>query len=282
MRLAERQHGVVSTCQLQALGLTRAAATRWAQAGRLHRVHPHVYALGHTALSLDGRLIAALLYGGSEAVLSHTTAAWVWSLVDTEPRRIHLTVPGRRRSLPEARIHHSRRIEHAICRDLAVTSVARTLLDLALIFTPRQLRRAVSEADYRSLLVPEELRVALGKGRRGSRALRPGLDHHLPQLAETLSVLEERFIQLCQSTGLPLPEANAKVGRMRVDALWHHHRVVVELDGAAAHRGWAAIKRDREREMALRGMGFQVVRYTWDQIVRRDTDVVTDLRRLLA
>jgi predicted transcriptional regulator of viral defense system len=62
-------------------------------------------------VSLDGRLFAALLYAGSDAVLSHTTAAWIWSLIDTEPARIHLTTPARRSSLPDVRIHHSRRVE---------------------------------------------------------------------------------------------------------------------------------------------------------------------------
>jgi very-short-patch-repair endonuclease len=95
-------------------------------------------------------------------------------------------------------------------------------------------------------------------------------------------VLEERFLELCAAAGLPLPEVNARVGGMTVDALWSDHQLVVELDGAAAHGGWAAIERDREREMTLRARGFQIVRYTWDQIVGRGTDVVADLCGLLA
>ena len=162
-----------------------------------------------------------------------------------------------------------------------MTPVARTLVDLASMITPRQLRRALAEADYRGLLDPVELLSALGKGRGGSRALRAALDAHIPQLAETLSVLEERFLELCSSGRLPLPEVNARIGRMRVDALWHEQRLVVELDGTAAHGGRAAIKRDRERELALRAMGFQVIRYTWDQVTKRPDQVIADLRRLL-
>jgi very-short-patch-repair endonuclease/predicted transcriptional regulator of viral defense system len=281
VRLAERQHGVLSSTQLKVCGMSRAAISRWTGAGRLHRVHPRVYALGHGALSLWGRLWAALLYAGPGAAFSHTTAAWVWSLIDAEPKRIHLTVPGRRRSLPEVRVHHSRRTEVTECRSLPVTSVARTLVDVGSMLTPRQLRRAIAEADYRSLLDPRDLERVLGRGRPGSKAMRAALRSHMPQLAQTLSVLEERFLALCESARLPLPEVNAKVGRMRVDALWRNQRVVVELDGAAAHGGWAAIKRDRQREMALREMGFQVVRYSWEQVTGRPETVAADLRRLL-
>src|SRR5436190_12537458 len=82
--LAKRQSGVVSRAQLESVGVSDSAVSRWVQARRLHRIHPGVYALGHTALSLDARLVAGLLYAGDEAVLSHTTAAWVWCLIDTE------------------------------------------------------------------------------------------------------------------------------------------------------------------------------------------------------
>jgi very-short-patch-repair endonuclease len=245
-------------------------------------MHPGVYALGHSALSLWGRLSAALLYGGDQAVLSHTTAAWLWSLIETEPRRIHLTVPGRRLSLPDVRVHRSRGIEVTQCDGFPVTSVGRTLLDLAAVLSLRELRRALAEADYCGLLAAEEVRAMCRPGRQGSRALRRALKTHIPELAETLSVLEERFLALCQEARLPIPEANAKVGGMRVDALWADQRVIAELDGAAAHGGWSRASRDREREMVLRGMDFRVVRYTWKQVTERSREVVTDLRRLLA
>jgi hypothetical protein len=280
-RLAMRQHGVVTAAQLQGAGLSRPAISRWTASGHLHRVHPRVYAVGHSALSLDGRLAAALLYAGSSAAFSHTTAAWLWRFIEAEPQTIHLTVPGRRHSLPEVAVHHSRSVKTAKCRGLPVTSVPRTLLDLAGTLSARQLRRAIAEADYRGLLDEHEIRSVLGHGRRGSKALRSALEHHLPQLARTLSELEERFLELCESAGIPLPEVNARVGRMRIDALWRERRLVVELDGAAAHGGWAAIKQDRDRELALRARGLQVVRYTWPQVSSQPNSVAADLRRLL-
>ncbi len=142
-----------------------------------------------------------------------------------------------------------------------MTDVPRTLLDLGGALSARQLRRALSEADYRGLLDTREVEAVLRCGRPGSRNLRVALQGHMPQLARTLSALEERFLELCQSAGIRLPEVNAAIGRMRVDALWREQRVVVELDGGPAHGGIAAMKRDRQREMGLRAKGFRVVRY---------------------
>jgi hypothetical protein len=162
-----------------------------------------------------------------------------------------------------------------------VTPVARTLVDLAAMLKPRDLRRTLAEADYRQLLDRTEIQAVLTQRRPGSAALRAALARHLPQLAETLSPLEVRFLELCEAADLPLPEINAPIGRMRVDALLRDDRLAVELDGGPAHGSPAAMKRDRERELALRSFGFVVVRYSWDQVTGKPDEVVADLRRLL-
>jgi very-short-patch-repair endonuclease len=155
------------------------------------------------------------------------------------------------------------------------------LVDLGGMLTLRSVRRALAEADHRGLLQPSEVRAVLKRGRAGSIALRRALRNHMPELAQTLSVLEERFLELCESSGLPLPEVNARVSRMRVDALWREQKLAVELDGGPAHAGAAAMKRDRQRELALRAHRLRVVRYSWDQIVLHPELVVADLRQLL-
>ena len=261
--------------------MSTSAISRWASGGRLHPVHPGVYALGHSSLPIFGRLLAALLYAGPEAALSHTTAGWLWSLIDTEPTRIHLTVPGRRLSLPAVCVHHTRRLEATRHRGLPLTPVARTLRDLAATLPYAQLRRALAEADYRRLLVPRDVERVLGRGRPGSAALRRALDAHLPALARTRSVLEERFLALCVSADLPLPEVNAAVCGLEVDAVWRKQRVVAELDGHRAHALVAAAERDRDRELALRSGGYRVLRYTWQQITGCPGRVAADMRAAL-
>jgi very-short-patch-repair endonuclease len=100
-------------------------------------------------------------------------------------------------------------------------------------------------------------------------------------LARTLSVLEERFLSLCERSGIPPPEVNPKVAGLMVDALWRRARVVVELDGHAAHTGAPAMERDRGRDLRLRAAGYEVLRYTWHQVTREPQAVVADLRAAL-
>ncbi len=247
----------------------------------MHRIHPGVYAVGHTALDIEGHLIAALLYAGPGSALSHTTAVWWWQLLDTEPETIHLTVKGRRRSRTRLRVHRHRELQPVLHRGLPVTGIARTLLDAASTLPFSATRRPLAEADFQRLCNPSELTASLQRGQPGSAALRRAIAQHSPELARTLSVLEERFLTLCQRSGLPTPDVNVLIGELMVDALWRKERLVVELDGHAAHGTPAAIERDRQRELALRARGYLVLRYTWAQVTRGPESVVSDLRAAL-
>lgn len=280
--VAARQWGVVARSQLERCGLSGSAISRWAAQGRLHRIHQGVYAVGHPLLDHRGRATAALLYAGPGAALSHQTGGWWWRMIETAPRRIHVVSPRRCPSLPEVCVHPRRdrvRIHHD---GLPVTTPAQTLLDLASTLPLPDLRRALAEADYRGLLDPPAIERLLGRGRPGAGALRKALLLHLPQLAATRSLLERRFLLLVERRGLPLPEVNGVVAGLTVDALWRKPRVIVELDGHAAHARPSAAERDRNRDLALRGAGFTVLRYTWQQVTDEPDAVVADLGAALA
>ena len=85
LKLAERQWGVAAHWQLKERGLSTSAITRWTASGRLHRIYPGVYAVGHKALSTEGRLLAVILYAGPGAALSHASAAHRWELISYLP-----------------------------------------------------------------------------------------------------------------------------------------------------------------------------------------------------
>jgi predicted transcriptional regulator of viral defense system len=147
--LAARQWGVVSAAQLRALGLDKDAVLRRVRAGRLHRLHRGVFAVGHTVLKREGRWIAAVLACGEGAILSHRSAAAHWGLLQTEATRTDVTIPHARAGDATIRLHRSRSL---IARDtdthegIPITSVARTLLDLAATVRPDRLERALAQA----------------------------------------------------------------------------------------------------------------------------------------
>src|SRR5262245_18144150 len=148
--LAARQHGVVATRQLAALGLPQRAVSHRAAAGRLHRVHRGVYAVGHPILTDNGRRMAAVLACRPGAALSHASAPALWEIRPTSATRIDVTVQstGGRAKRPGLRVHRSSALhddevtEHQAIR---VTTPARTLLDLASILPRRALERALDQ-----------------------------------------------------------------------------------------------------------------------------------------
>jgi predicted transcriptional regulator of viral defense system len=133
--LARRDHGVLATAELLACGLTHPGIHRRARAGRLHRVHHGVYAVGHTNLSRKGRWLAAVKACGSNVLLSHQSAAELWELLPRCPGPIHITVPAHRRPRPGRGIsvHRSKTLpDRDVTRRerIPVTTLLRTLRDL--------------------------------------------------------------------------------------------------------------------------------------------------------
>jgi very-short-patch-repair endonuclease len=265
-RLAGQQWGVIGARQLEACGIGRGTAGRWRQEGRLHPLHPGVFAVGHPSVPVEGRMVAALLHGGPTAVLSHGTAAWWWDVIDEQPGAIELSSTGRSRSRPGLLIHRRRVLATTRHRRFPITTLPQTFLDLAATRPFNTVRRALAEAEYRGILNAHEVAALAGQGKPGSAALRQALKTHQPRLAHTRSEFERVFLAICEAAGLPLPELNQRVEGWTVDAVWRHRRLIVELDGYDNHHTRAQMARDRRKDLALRAAGFVVVRYTWHQL----------------
>ena len=169
LELAERQWGVVARWQLERLALSAGAISRWTASGRLQRIYPGVYAVGHRALPLEGRLLAVILYAGPGAALSHASAAHWWGLLPHLPSVTNVRSPIRRRSLEGVRVHHAKGTGRVMHRGLPVTPVARTLLDFASVAPLDRVRSAVAEADFLRLLdlgAIDEIAVSRARDRR--------------------------------------------------------------------------------------------------------------------
>ncbi len=279
---AGRQFGRISASQLVALGVGRATIVDWVGAGYLHPRLPGVYAVGHIAPSTEGDLSEALLYAGQGAMLSHATALWWFGILTPQPKIIDISTPGRRSSRRNMRIHGRRAAERTFHNGLPTTTAHQALLDYAATARRNDLRYALAEAEYHELLDLDEIEAIAGRGKRGSAKLRRAAARHQPQLARARSRYERDLIHLCEAAGIPIPELNAKIGSMTVDAVWWEQRVIVEIDGHGGHRTKAQIERDRRRELHARRHGFTLIRYYGEQLTDERELVSNDILAALS
>jgi very-short-patch-repair endonuclease len=285
--MATRQHGVIRHDQLVALGLGRGAIQHRLDTGRLHRRYRGVYTVGHCADARWTSFIAAVFACGAGALLSHRDAAELWGLLRRSSSKIHVTVPGRgHRGIPGLVVHRPRSIhpeDRAECEGIAVTSIARTLLDLAAVLPYRQLVRAVEEAERLRLfdLRAIERLLARSRGSKGRRSLTAAIAESVHDIPWTRSELEREFLTLCREEGLSQPAVNSWVEGYEVDAVWLEQKLIVELDGWEHHRGRHAFEGDRERDIQLTLAEYQVIRVTQRRIERGRPKLVGELRKLL-
>jgi hypothetical protein len=282
--LADAQHGRVARRQLLAAGLGRGAIEHRIEHGRLHRVAQGVYAVGHRVGTREARLMEALLASGPEAALSHRAAAALWGLRRSELREV--TVPRDRRSAAGVVVHRCRLPpDEVTVRDgMAVTTVPRTVFDLAAVRRERDVRRALREAERQRLVDALSLAdlVERHPGRRGVATIRSILADARLGLDVTRSELEERFLDFVAASGLPRPATNIVVLGYECDVVWREHGVIVELDGHASHGTREGFEADRERDRILAVAGWHVIRVTWRQLATDAAAVRADLQRLLS
>ena len=168
-------------------------------------------------------------------------------------------MPTQRRPRPGLRFHRTTLPEDEVTvrNGIPVTSVPRTLLDLASVIALDHLERAVHEAEVLRLTDRLSLPDLMARypRRTGTAALRFAVATP-PRM--TRSELEHRFLHLLQVHGLPRPQVNTLVSGLEVDCAWPRQRLIVELDGRAVHDTARAFERDRERDRLLVLDGWRV------------------------
>jgi hypothetical protein len=288
--LAEGQHGVVARRQLLARGAGEEAIEVRLRAGRLHRLHRGVYAVGHRAISREARWMTAVLFAGPGAVLSHRSAAELWGMRNPSSRAIEVSTPAKSRSRGSIHRHFATlpADEVTVERGIPVTTVPRTLFDLAAVCPADVVEHALRESEYLRLHDRLSLPDLLARypGRQGRRTIRECLRRRAELPAgRARSWLELEFLPFLRRNGLPRPRLNAwlEVGgrSIQVDCLWPG-RVVVELDGFAAHGTRVAFREDRARDRRLRVAGYGVIRIAPEQLDDEAEALAADLRELLS
>jgi predicted transcriptional regulator of viral defense system len=286
--LATRQHGVVSHEQLSGLGFTVPWIERRLIEGRITAVHRNIYAVGHTRVPQRGYWWAAVLAYGPGAVLSHQSAAVLWGLRRRRRGPIHVTAACGRQGIRRREgiwIHRCklRPQETMVHEGIPVTTVARTVFDLAEVTPYEEVRKAAEAADRRNLLSLRELESVCERG-RGRRALRPArrLLTELGAPVEGRSPLEIRFAEFLREHGIPAPVQNVLVLGHEVDALWPAAKLVVELDSWEHHGHRAAFERDRARDPKFLLAGYRTIRVTHRRLDSEAPQLAAEIRRLLA
>lgn len=285
--LADRQHGVVSIRQLTGpLGYSRPAVSRAVKDGRLHMLYRGVYAVGHTNLSPHGQCLAAVLACGPNALLSHVSAAWLWGLTKTSPSPASVSAPFHRKRRPPLRLHEARSLvpeDRALRDGIPVTSLARTLLDLAATVRFEWLEKMVERSEDLGLFDLREVEDLLARtvGHHGHGRLRKAIALYRPT-SFTRSGLEKRFLELCLEAGLPQPRMNYVEHGFELDCYWPEFRFAVELDLFETHGTRAAFERDRKRQEDLLLVGIGMTRVTGPRLEREPDGVIERVRRLLS
>ena len=284
--VAERlagQWGVISRAQLRAAGVAAATVDYWVRSGRLGLLHRGVYAAGGTVLRPEGHRLAAVLACGPGAVLSHRSAAAHWELLATSQERIDVTAARSREGIPGIRLHTSRSLDAQDTTNhegIPITTVHRTLLDLAATARKDQLENALAQAMYLQLYDQRAIDdvIARSNGHRGTNVLKDATRQE-PQI--TKSMWEVRMLALVRRARLPEPICNKPLhapdhGECWPDFYWPAYGLIVETDGWEAHRTLTAFRSDRAKDAALTAAGYKVLRFTWD------VEDATILRRLNA
>jgi very-short-patch-repair endonuclease/predicted transcriptional regulator of viral defense system len=284
--IAGEQHGVISLAQLEAAGLSPSAARRRVAAGSLVRLHRGVFAVGHGAVSVNGRRLAAVLACGSEAALSHRSAAALWGLRPWSGS-LDVSIPSQAgRRVPGVALHRCESLTAGDVTEVEAipcTTVARTLLDLAASIGRADLAAAITRAEQLRIYDGARVEAVLerAQGKRGARLLRSVLADWSDD--RTRSHFERELLAFLRRHALPKPEVNTWITvenrTIQPDFLWPGQRVILETDGYATHATRKAFADDRRRDQLLTRNGWTPLRAAYGQL---DSELARTLRLLLA
>jgi len=282
VRLGSGQHGVIGHDQAIASGVDDGLLHRRVRAGRLERIEPRVFRLPGQPKSFEQRVMTAVLGAGPAAVASHRTAAALLALDGIPPDVVELSLGPNQRypRCPTHRISDLARFDVTRVDGIPCTTATRTCVDLGGVVDDDVVERAFECAVRRRITTAEyadrRARALAQRGRAGPAALLRVLARR-QELAND-SDLETRFEQLCRAAGISGFRRQVPIGLYVVDFADPGRRLVIELDGLETHATSGALQADLTRQNLLVLQGWRVLRFTWDDVVRRGAAVAAALR----
>lgn len=291
--LAARQHGVVSLAQVEELGGNRTLAVRRCRAGHWHRDGPSVYAIGGPPRTYARRVITALLSIGPPVAASHRTAARLWGVGGSAAAPIEVTVPRERHLRRRGVVVHRSRDLHladvTVVDGVAVTGLARTLLDLGSV-SPRLVGRAVQRARREHGLSWDDLlRVLVRHSRRGRAGVGPLRRVVAEHCADWMTDSETEVVALeilLASGMVPRPQTQVPVVcadgvEVSIDLGWPEYRALVEVFGVDHLTNEPLQHLDLHRRNQIELAGYGLLIYTGRLLARQPDQFVVDVRSLL-
>ena len=277
-----RQHGAIARWQLLERGYNDHAINHWVGKKRLHPVFAGVYAGGRPELSRLGMWMASVLASGRSAVVSHEAAGALWGIWRYTTALVVSVPAACNPSNPGVRVHRRTRIHATTRQRIPVTTLAATLVDLALRHPRSEIEAALNAADLRNLISLKTLREVLDRMPRtpGLARLKAIVDRRT--FTFTRSELERAFVPIAKSAGLPKPLTRVYVNGYEVDFHFPEMGLVVETDGGSFHRTPFQQATDRKRDHAHLAAGMTPLRFTHGQIRYERADVRETLTTIAA
>ena len=289
--MAGTQRRLITRAQALCAGLTdRQLESRLAHAFMV-AVHPGVYLLGPGPMEWECQVHAAVLAAGPDAAASHRAALLLWGLDGIGNAPIEVSAPISDRPVPRGVIvHRTRRpLEIHIRRNVPVTSVERTLLDVGAVIPEANVEMAAESAYRLGLTTPTKTRLFLdqtgARGVPGAGKLRHILDVRYPGRAAG-SAGEVKLIRLLRDCGIEDPERQFEIWlpdhtKAVVDLAWPRRMVLVERDSVESRAGARELHYLLRRQNALLELGYELRRYDWVYVNRHANLVARELLPLL-
>ena len=290
--IAARQFGLFTRHQAIRLGYSPDDIGRRLRRCVWIRVHRSVYRLHGVPESIDQRYLAATLYGGRGSLLAGEAAGYKWRLAACRAVPPLIITPRKLadRSVSALRVREPLpAIDQDQIDTIPVTSATRTLVDLSATVSPRRLQHAFDSALHRRLTTPDRVALRLEdlnrRGRRGAGTLQRMVDEALCKPTPH-SGLERTFLWLLDAAGYPEPARQFPVDigwerPVHIDFAYPELLIGIETDGYEPHSSRGQWEQDRRRDAALALMGWLIIRFTRDDILRRQDYVLATLAEAL-
>jgi hypothetical protein len=240
-------------------------------------VHPGVYRVGHQAPSVEATHLAAVWACGKRAVLSGRAAAHLWRIVKGAAPPPEVTTPYERR-VDGVTTRRAKVIVATTHRGIPITTVPRTLVDLASHLSLDALARACHEAGVQYGTTPAQVEAVMPPNAPGAKKLRQVMSG---DARVTPGELERRFLERPRAEGLPLPQINKPAGARRVDCRWPDHGLTIELDSYRYHHSRHAWEQDRRREREAYARGDEFRRYAYGDVFESPRLMLAEFDALL-